>query len=156
MSDQNKFHSAEDILDFAIQRERDAQAMYLEYSSRTDRVGLRSLLVSMAGQEKGHEQSLRELRANRTVSSLFSKPQILDMKMDEYAVSAAFNPDMSYQDFLLLVVHKEEESRALYHRLESCAIQDDLRFLFRGLAEEEKRHKALAQDRYDLEILTEN
>ncbi len=156
MSDQKKFNSVEDILDFAIQRERDAQAMYLEYSSRTDRVGLRSLLVSMAGQEKGHEQSLRELRANRTVSSLFSKPQILDMKMDEYAASAAFSPDMSYQDFLLLVVHKEEESRALYHRLESCAAQDDLRYLFRGLAEEEKRHKALAQDRYDLEILTEN
>jgi rubrerythrin len=156
MNNCNDFHSVEEALDFAIQREKDSQAMYLDYASRTDRVGLRSLLVSMAGQEKGHERSLRELRANRAVSSLFSKPKVLDLKMDEYSSSAAFDPEMSYQDFLLLVIHKEEEAHALYRGLEACSIPDDLRFLFRGLAEEEKRHKALAQDRYDLEILTEN
>ena len=42
------------------------------------------------------------------------------------------------------------------NRLEAMAADDESKLLFRGLAEEEKRHKALAQDRYDLEILTEN
>ena len=45
---------------------------------------------------------------------------------------------------------------AVMTRTDSMASTEELKYAFRGLAEEEKRHKALAQDRYDLEILTEN
>jgi rubrerythrin len=144
------------VLDFAIQRELEARDLYLRYAARTDRQGLRALLVTMADQEKWHEQSLRELRSRESLEPLFQKPHAIDLKISEYTADVEFDPEMSYQDFLLLVVKKEEKSFALYLWLEARSEDEELRLLFKGLAEEEKRHKSLAQDRYDLEILTEN
>ncbi len=51
---------------------------------------------------------------------------------------------------------KEEKSYELYKWLEGKARDSEIKYIFRRLAEEEKKHKKWAQDRYDLEILTEN
>lgn len=156
MKDHGLLDSIDAVLEFAIQRERESRKLYTDYAAKTDHTGLRSLLLAMADQEKGHEQILVDLKARKSLDPLLSKPQSLDLKISDYTADAAFDPDMSYQDFLLLVIKKEEKSYRLYSRLESLASMDALKLVFRGLAEEEKRHKALAQDRYDLEILTEN
>ncbi len=143
------------ILDYAIEREKEAREMYVGYAARTDRKGLRSLLLTMADQEKWHEQNLRELKSGKPAASIFSG-SAQDIGLSQYTVEESYSPDMGYQEFLLLVIKKEEKSMALYSRLEAMAADDESKLLFKGLAEEEKRHKALAQDRYDLEILTEN
>jgi rubrerythrin len=156
MEDSATLRSAEAILDFAIEREREARELYLGYAARTDRKGLHSLLKTMADQEKWHEQSLRELRSQKTLAGAFSQPAAMDIKLSDYTVEVSYSPEMSYQDFLLMVIKKEEKSFQLYTRLESLSSDEEMKFLFKGLAEEEKRHKSLAQDRYDLEILTEN
>jgi rubrerythrin len=144
------------VLDFAVKKEQEARATYTEYAAKTGQSGLRSLLLAMADQEKGHELILIELRAKKAVDDLLSKPRALDLKISDYTVDVEFDPGMNYQDFLILVIKKEEKSVSLYQKLESLASTDELKYTFRGLAEEEKRHKALAQDRYDLEILTDN
>lgn len=144
------------ILDFAIEREKEAREMYVSYAARTERKGLRSLLLTMADQEKWHEQNLRELKTGKPAASVFSGAAPQDIGLSQYTVEESYSPDMGYQEFLLLVIKKEEKSMALYSRLEAMASDDESKLLFKGLAEEEKRHKALAQDRYDLEILTEN
>jgi rubrerythrin len=148
--------SIDAVLDFAIQRERDSRKLYMEYAAKTDHAGLRSLLLAMADQEKGHEQILADLKSRRSIDPLLSKPRALDLRISDYTVDVGFDPGMGYQDFLLLVIKKEEKSYLLYERLESLSSAEALKYIFKGLAEEEKRHKALAQDRYDLEILTEN
>jgi len=144
------------VLDFAIQREQEARKLYMEYAAKTDHTGLRSLLLAMADQEKGHEQIVKDLKSRRSLDPLLSKPQALDLRISDYTIDVSFDPEMSYQDFLLLVIKKEEKSFLLYDRLESLSTAEALKYIFKGLAEEEKRHKALAQDRYDLDILTEN
>lgn len=156
MEDSGMFKSIEAILEFALTRERESQDLYLRYAAKTDRQGLRSLLLTMADQERWHEQSLRELLGRKTLEPLFSIPPALDLRISEYTITVSYHPEMNYQDFLLMVIQKEEKSQALYARLESLSADNELKFLFKGLAEEERRHKALAQDRYDLEILTEN
>jgi rubrerythrin len=148
--------SIDAVLSFAVQRERESRKFYTEYAAKTDNTGLRSLLLAMADQEKGHEQILLDLKSKKSLDPLLSRPQALDLRISDYTVEVAFDPEMGYQDFLLMVIQKEEKSHLLYARLESLSTAEALKFVFRGLAEEEKRHKALAQDRYDLEILTEN
>ncbi len=155
MAENDAFATLHQAIDFAIAREREAQDMYVRFAARTDRQGLRSLFLSMADQEKDHERTLRELRTRQGADSAFAFPAGSGFRWDE-ASDAAFSPDMSYQDFLLLVIKKEERSTALYLYIEGMCTDEDLKLLFRGLAEEEKRHKSLAHDRYDLEILTEN
>jgi rubrerythrin len=156
MGSAGTLETIESVLDFAIEREREARDLYLKYATQTDRKGLRALLLTMADQEKWHEQSLRELRARKNLEPLFDRARAPDMKISDYTVDVEFNPEMGYQDFLLLVIKKEEKSLNLYSWLEARSRDEEVKFLFKGLAEEEKRHKALAQDRYDLEILTEN
>jgi rubrerythrin len=156
MKDSGPLGTIDAVLSFAIQREQEARMIYLEYAAKTEHAGLRSLLLAMADQEKGHELILNDIRLNKSLNTLIAKPQAMDLKISDYTVDVEFSPSMNYQDFLLMVIKKEEKSCALYQTLESRASSEELKYAFKGLAEEEKRHKSLAQDRYDLEILTEN
>ena len=156
MKDPGVLDTMDAVLDFAVKKEQEARATYMEYAAKTGNAGLRSLLLAMADQEKGHELILTDLRARKSMDPLLSKPRAMDLKISDYTADVEFDPGMNYQDFLILVIKKEEKSESLYRKLETLASSDGLKYAFRGLAEEEKRHKALAQDRYDLEILTEN
>jgi len=144
------------ILDFAIAKEIEAQNIYLSYADRTEKRGLRKLLLCMADQEKEHEKRLNELKEGGSPDLVFSETAKADIKISDYTVDVEFSRDMSYQDFLLLVIKREEKSYQLYKWLRSKADNKEIQLIFKQLSDEEKKHKAWAQDRYDLEILTEN
>lgn len=150
------FTTFQEVLSFAVQREREARETYQAYAKASSYQGMRSLLVSMAEQEREHERKLSELAARGAGEALFRGRKPQDLNMDAYTASVAFTPGMNYQDFLLLVIQKENASLRLYEQLAAAAAEAEVRELFDGLAEEEKRHKAWAQDRYDLEILKQN
>jgi len=152
----NNFNSIEAILDFAINKEIEAQEMYLSYAGKTERRGLRKLLMSMVDQEKEHEKRLEELKSGVALESVFPGIGKTDIKISDYTVDTDFSQDMDYQDFLLLVIKREEKSYKLYQWFTAKAVNDEAKLIFKQLAEEEKKHKAWAQDRYDLEILTDN
>jgi len=151
-----EFNSIDEILEFAIDRERKAQEMYLSYAGSTDRKAFRQLLISMAQMEKEHERKLSELRSGGGAQRLFRPLAGSDQKLNEMLVSVPFSPDMEYGDFLILIIQKEGEAESLYARLSSLARDTRAGELFRVLAEEERKHKAWAQDQYDRDILTEN
>ena len=152
-----EFSSIDEILDFAIDRERKAQQMYLSYAGATDRKAFQQLLLSMAQMEKEHERKLRELRsAGAEAEGLFRPLSGSDQKLNEMLAPVAFSPDMEYGDFLILVIQREGEAEKLYTRLASLARDTSATELFRLLAEEERHHRAWAQDRYDQDIVTEN
>ena len=66
MTEPAQLESSEEILDFAIQREQEAQAAYLSYAAETTRRGFSELLMSMADMEKEHERKLSALREGKT------------------------------------------------------------------------------------------
>jgi rubrerythrin len=144
------------LIDFAIQREKEAQKMYQTYSNVTDNPSLKKLLISMMDQEKAHERKLLKLKSGANLEQLFPGKQVEDIKIADYLVDVEFSPQMDYQDFLILVMKKEDKSVQLYHMLAEKTVNVDIKQIFLSLMEEEKKHKAWAQDRYDLEILTDN
>ncbi|MCD6122962.1 MAG: ferritin family protein [Spirochaetales bacterium] len=156
MDSLNSFNSMESILDFAISKELEAQETYLSYAGKTERRGLRKLLMSMVDQEKEHEKRLKELKSGIVLESVFPAGDTADIKISDYTVSTEYSPDMDYQDFLLLVIKKEDKSYRLYQSLMAKTVNDEAKLVFKQLADEEKKHKAWVQDRYDLEILTDN
>lgn len=145
-----------EVIDFALERERESQDMYLDYARKTDRIGFRQLLLSMADMEKEHENKLKELKERKDQASLLSAAQSIKARLTDFMVPAEFSPDMDYEDFLVLIIKREEKAQKLYEELESLAANTEMKELFSWLAEEEKKHKAWAQDRYDLEILKDN
>jgi rubrerythrin len=156
MTDPTRLESIEEIIDFAIQRERDAQANYLSYAGRTERRGFSDLLLKMAEMEKAHELKLVALKQGQNTAALFSPPEGEDLGLAEMLVEVPFSADMDYGDFLVLVIQKEREAENLYRKLESLTNSPDVRSLFGLLADEERKHRDWAQERYDEDILKEN
>ncbi len=145
-----------EIIDFALERERESQEIYLDYARKTQRMGFRQLLLSMVDMEKEHENKLKELKEGKGRSFLFDGTQSLKARFTDFMVQEEFSPDMDYGDFLVLIIKREEKALKLYEELESLVADTEVKELFSWLAEEEKKHKAWAQDRYDLEILKDN
>jgi rubrerythrin len=156
MSATQQFDSIEQILDFAIDRERKAQEIYYAFARATERKSFARLLLTMADMEKEHERRLAELKGRRAWASAFGTPARESLAIEEPFKEIAFSPDMDYGDFLVLVIHKEEEAEKLYLRLESLASAAETRRLFRHLAGEERKHRDWAQERYDADIRRDN
>ena len=150
------FKGPADIIDFAIQKEREAQKTYASYAALTSKAGFKQLLLSMLEMEKEHEARLLEIKNSADLESGFSPAAAADTGLDEILVDVEYRPDMEYGDFLILVIKKESKAEKLYRALGSMARDASLQHTFRLLADEEAKHKIWAQDRYDLEILKEN
>ena len=151
-----RFEDITQAIDFAIEREREAQELYLAYIKYTQRAGFIQLLISMVEMEKEHEKKLLSLKAGGKLNHIFPSGSIQDLKISDYLVDIDFYPDMEYGDFLILVIKKESSAENLYRYLESLTTDQEVKQIFQVLAEEEKKHKIWVQDRYDLEILKEN
>ena len=145
-----------EIIDFALERERESQEIYLDYARKTERIGFRQLLLSMADMEKEHENKLKELKEEKGQSPLFDGTQSIEARLTDFMVQEEFSPDMDYGNFLLLIIKREEKAEKLYEELKSIAADTEVKELFSWLAEEERKHKAWVQDRYDLEVLKDN
>jgi rubrerythrin len=156
MTDPTRFENIEEIIDFAIQRERDAQATYLSYAGQTERRGFSDLLLKMAEMEKAHELKLIALKQGQNTATLFTPPRGEDLGLAETLVDVPFSPNMDYGDFLVLVIQKEREAEQLYRNLERLTTSPDVRNMFALLADEERKHRDWAQERYDEDILKEN
>jgi len=145
-----------EIIDFALERERESQEIYLNYARKTQRMGFRQLLLSIVDMEKEHENKLKELKEGKDQSTLFSGSESVKARLTDFMVQEDFSPDMDYGDFLVLIIKREEKAKKLYEELESLAADTEVKELFSWLANEEGKHKTWAQDRYDLEILKDN
>jgi rubrerythrin len=156
MSEPTSLDSIEAIIDFAIEREREAQSTYYSYARDTERRGFSQLLLSMAEMEKEHERKLVALKQGANLPGLFTPAKREDLGLTEMLVEVPFSPDMDYGDFLILVIRKEGEAEDLYRKLEGLTDSGDVKNMFRLLADEERKHKNWAQERYDQDILKEN
>jgi rubrerythrin len=58
MADTEKQFNPVDVLHLAIQREKEAQAFYTEMAERFSDPAAREMLISMAKEEKKHQQQL--------------------------------------------------------------------------------------------------
>lgn len=156
MESPQSFASIEEIIDFAISREREARRTYLAFAQSTDRKGFRQLLLTMADMEGEHEKKLLELQRRGPQPGLFRPPSGPDLRLSGQLQQVPFSPDMEYGDFLVLVMKKEAEAEALYKRLAGMAASAEVRGLFELLAREEATHRAWAQERYDEDVLRDN
>ena len=156
MKDPTRLEKIEDIIDFAIQREREAQNAYLSYAGQTRRRGFSELLLSMAEMEKQHELKLTALKQGQSSAALFTPAAGEDLGLADILVEVPFSPNMDYGDFLILVIRKEREAEQLYRKLERLTTSADVRSMFALLADEARKHRDWAQERYDEDILKEN
>jgi rubrerythrin len=145
------FHEA---VDFAMDQEEATIELYGGYLASTTNQGLKQLLRSIISQEKDHVKRLAELKKAGDLSGLLEADGNLEVSVDAPPVpeEAAFGtPSARY---LSLVIERERLAAELYRTLGAKAANPELSFLFRRLSDEELKHKAMAQNRYELEELS--
>jgi rubrerythrin len=148
-----EFGSVDDILNFAIEKEEEANKFYLNLASKMDRPVMRQVFEEFAVEEQKHKEKLLHIQQGKTL--LIAGEKVMDLKVGDYLVDVAPKPDMNYQEALILAMKKEKASFKLYNDLASKTDDGNIRALLLSLAQEEAKHKMRLEIEYDEHFLTE-
>lgn len=142
-----KIDSVNEILDFAIAREMEANELYTDLAARIDNPGMRKVLEDFAEEELEHKGRLEAVRAGNI---LLKHEEVGNLGIADYVVGGEAPPDMSYPDVLVFAMKKEKLSYKLYFDLAERAQNRELKDMFSLLAQEEAEHKLRFEVEYDL------
>ncbi len=150
----SKFWSWNEVLDFAIAREVEANEFYTELAGRAEKPAMKKVFADFAGEERGHKAKLEAVKRGEYVfeSGAGAAP---GLGLAEYLVAGALTPDMTYIDALVLAMKKEKASYKLYLDLAEIAGDAGTVNLFLALAGEEAKHKLRFEIEYDDYVLKE-
>lgn len=133
------FKSFQDIIDFAVEREKEAEAFYLEAAEMEAMSGLKEMLKEFAREERKHQAMLKGIE--KTNLSGYKWEWIPDIKRSNFMVEMAYEKGMSYKDILVLAGKREEKALALYNDLQDRAESPEVKKVFKALCQEEAKHK---------------
>jgi len=139
----------DEILEFAIAREIEANRFYMALAKRVESPEMRKVLEDFAKEELEHK-ALLELEVMK-IGKVVSAVEKVTIPEHEYIVSEFDSAlDMDYKDILMLAIEKEEASFRTYVNLIGNAKDEESREALLGIAEEEVKHKIRFQIEYDL------
>ena len=144
-----KVNSEQEILEFAIAREVEANQFYLALAERVASRQIRKVFEDLAQEELEHKAKLEleVIKKGRTVSV-----ELTPARPDsDYIISdEASQLDADYKDMLLLGMEKEEASFRTYVSLVANVHDEESREVLLELAEEEVKHKLRFEAEYDM------
>jgi rubrerythrin len=146
--------TANEILDFAIEREQEAVDFYTDLAQKVKAAAMRDVFVQFAKEERGHKAKLEGVKIGKKL--LGGSGAVLDLKIADYLVAEEPGPDLDYQGALILAMKKEKAAFKLYTNLAERTGDPALRELFLGLAQEEAKHKLRFELEYDDNVLKDN
>ena len=148
------FQSIDEIFDFAIKAEQNANAFYTKLAKNAENKAMRIVFEEYAAEEKKHETQIRNIKEGK--SFVVPNEKVQDLKIAEYTTDATPSDDMTYQEALILAMKREKNAYKLYTDLSKIAPNDKMVKLFTALANEEAKHKLRFEIEYDDIILQEN
>lgn len=137
-----------DIFEFAVNFERENRDYYLERSSNTDNVYLKSLFEELAEEEKKHEQIVKELMSEKKTGHVES--EIIGFAKETFQKMTDDLPDtiLPTEEVHIYKQAVELEIKSKDYYL-SKAEETDLEYVektFRQLAKEEEKHQLIMEN----------
>ena len=153
-----EFKSLDDILDFAITKEVEAEQFYLSLCEEETLSGNRRTFEDFAKEERKHVKLLESLKAGGAVEGVedYEFKWIKDIKRSDLVLDIDYKKGMHYRDILMLAIKREEKALRLYNELQDKADTEDSKNVFKILCQEEAKHKLRFEIAYDDDILTDN
>jgi len=146
-----EFKSIDDILDFAISKEVEAEQFYLSLCEEETFSGNRQTFQDFAKEERKHVNMLESLRAGSVVEGVddYEFKWIKDIKRSDLVLDIEYEKGMNYRDILMLAIKREEKALKLYNDLLDKADTENSRNIFKILCQEEAKHKLALESMYD-------
>jgi rubrerythrin len=146
-----EFSTFQEIIQFAISKEKDAQTFYRSAASLSQYPGIAPLFLELAAEEEKHQKLLEDLPDPLTLPE--HSKNIPDLKISDYLMDLKFHKEMKYQDVMILAMKNEEKSLKFYRSWESKTQDPAQKKLFTYLADQEAEHKYRLESVYDEKIL---
>lgn len=148
------FKNIDEILDFAIQNEQQAADFYYKLAQKTQIKAMQTTFNKFAKEEEVHKARLLKIKTEGVFEVEASNT--LDLKLSDYLVVDTATEHMTYPEALVLAMKREKAAFKLYMKLSSIAPNEDLRIVFKNLANEEAKHKLNFELEYDEIVYREN
>jgi rubrerythrin len=143
------FGSIDEILVYAIEKEKEAADFYQEVSEQEHFAGSKEMFQEFAAEERKHQSLLENYESNKEKMAEYKLEWIPDMKRSDYMVDIVYEPGMHYTEILRFAMKREEMALKLYNELQSQTDNEDFIKLFKILAQEEAKHKKFLETLYD-------
>jgi rubrerythrin len=143
------FESIEAVIDYAIEKEKEAAAFYEEISQQEPFAGAKQAFVEFAAEERKHQTLLEDFEKNKEKLADYELKWIPDMKRSDYLVDIEYKKGMHYADILRFAMKREEKALKLYNEMQTKTRDKDYTRLFKILAQEEAKHKQTLETLYD-------
>lgn len=147
------FESAEEILDFAIERETESHDFYMKMAERMENPKMREVFEQFASEEMGHKMKLEAVKHGEI---LLGQREVMSLGIADYVVDVEPRPDMDYAEALVLAMKKEKAAYRLYLDLAAVAEDEELTDMFLLLSQEEAKHKLRFEIEYDRVVMKDN
>lgn len=142
-----KFRSVDEILDFAIKREIEAQNFYMKLADFVETPEMAKVFSDLALEELEHKAKLEAIKAGEIV---VSEEEVGNLGITSHVKDVKQHTKMSYVELLVVGMKKEEAARKLYTDLATITQEQELRDIFLMLAQKEAEHKLRFEIEYDL------
>jgi len=136
------------VLDKAIQKEIEAQELYLRLSKIVIEESAISMFLELSKVEKKHESLLRDYARGKLQEGALKSDHVLDYKIAEKLDQPPVKTDMQLKDVLLLAANREKASHEFYVSLAVAHPAGEIKKLLEELASQELEHKHRVEDLY--------
>jgi rubrerythrin len=146
-----EFQRLDDIVAFAIEKEKEAADFYQGLSVQQQFSGKKQMLQEFATEERKHQRLLEDLQAGQVGDKLddYEFKWITDIKRSDYVDEVPYRADMGYNELLMLAMKREEKALALYNQMLANTQEPQARKVFKMLCQEEAKHKLALETMYD-------
>ncbi len=143
------FKSVDEILEFAIDREKEAVNFYASLAQDAPSKALKQTFIDFSKEEEKHVALLSDISGNKAKIDSYEFEKIPDLKISNYMVDTAYEKGMPMPDVLKLAMKREEKAVKLYTLLGDQTDDADAKKLFQLLVQEESKHKLGLESMYD-------
>ncbi len=134
-----EFDSIDEILEFAIGREVEANQLYIYLAGQMKEPQMRELFEELAEEELEHKARLElEIMKEGRVVATGGVP---GLRIADYIENVEEDLDIDYRGALTLGINKEDVSVKLYSDLVAIVKDEESRKTLLSLAQEEAEHK---------------
>ncbi len=144
-----EFKSIDEILEFAIDREKEAVEFYTSLAKEATRASLKATFERFAQEEQKHVSLLSDISGNKEKIDSYEFKPVTDLKISDYLVETEYEEGMPMPEILKLAMKREEKAVKLYSSLENQTDLEEAKKVFQILVQEESKHKLALETMYD-------
>jgi len=150
-----EYESLKEIIEQAIEKEREAYSVYSDAAKKFTEPSLKKLFEFLSQEELKHQEMLQNLDISN-IEGGATIPSFSDSRMVDFLVDKPLENIDSIQDVFIFGMKRERLAQQFYENTAESFKGTAAEKLFLKLAEEEKRHLDQLETIYDEKIIGEN